>query len=100
MIVKKLWPPVPERRFVFVAFENKLSTSAQTVALAEVLRYSANQKVGPPVCRLKNPRQHRCCCRLPVRAADHYGMLAGQKDFFQDFRQRAIWNSPVQHFLQ
>src|SRR5436853_3052620 len=99
MVVKKLWPAVPERRFVFIALKDKFCAAAQAVALPEVLRDSSNQEIRLPTRRMKNPRQHRRSGRLPVRAADHNGMLAEEKYFFKDFRQRAVRNSPIQNFL-
>src|SRR5206468_8879725 len=84
----------------FIAFKDEIFASRQTVALPEVLRDTANQKIWLPACRVKNPRQHRRSGCLPVRAADHNRMLAGKKYFFKNFRQRAVWNSLIENFFQ
>src|SRR5579883_3479371 len=90
VIVEEFRTTVPERRLVLVPFQNELLAAAKSVALAEVFRDSAHQKIRPSRSGLKNPRQHGRRGRLAVRAAHDDRMLAGKEDFFKNFRQRPV----------
>ena len=100
MVVEKLWPAVPESSFILVAFQNELFAVTKSVTLTEVLRDAAHEKIGLLFRRVKNPSEHRSRGRLSMRTADDDGMLFREKDFFQNFRHRAIRNLAVKHFFQ
>src|SRR5713101_7685126 len=100
MVVKKFWTAVPECCFVLVPLEDELFSPSQSIALPEVLRYPANKKIRPPSRSFKYPSQHRRRCSLPVGAAHDDGMLPRQKYLFQNFRQCAVRNLPIENFFQ
>src|SRR5207248_1137429 len=100
MIVKELWPAIPEGRFILIPFENELLSAPEPVTLSKVLCYSAHQKVRLLPCNLKNPSEHGRCGRLSVCAADHDGMSPRQKHFFENFRHRAVRNLAIEYFFQ
>src|ERR1700687_1506906 len=100
MIMKKLWPAVPECGFILVAFKNELFPIAKPITLAKVFRHSSHKKIRPLPRSMKNPSQHRRRGGFSMCAADDNGMSSGEKDFLQNLRHRAIRNLSVQHFLQ
>src|SRR5215475_9078179 len=90
VIVKKFGAAVPKGGFVLVALENHFRAVAEAVALAEIFRDTAHQKSRPLARRMKNPGQHGGSRGLAVRAAYDDGVLAGKKDFFEDFGHGAV----------
>src|ERR1700732_1632706 len=100
MIVEKLWPAIQESRLVLIPFQKKFRPPAKAIALPEILGPPADQKIRPLPRRMKYPCQHRRRGGLAMRAADHDGMVSWQKDFFQNFRQRAVRNLFIEYFLQ
>src|SRR6267378_3456213 len=75
MVMKEFWAAIPECRLVFIPFQDELLPAAKPVALPKILRYPSDQEIWPLRCRVKNPCQHRCGCRLAMSPAHDNRML-------------------------
>src|SRR5216684_9409356 len=100
MIMKELWPPIPERRLILVAFENEFRAATQSVTLPKILRHAPHKKVRLLPCRFENPCQHRRGRGLSVGPADDDRVLPRQTHFLQYLRQRAIRDFSVEHLFE
>ena len=99
LVMEELCGFVPIRGIVFVAFQDEILAAAEAIALTKILGNATNQKIRAFFRHLKNPREHRCRGRFPVRATHDDGVFAGKKFFFEDFRQRFVNQLAVEHFL-
>src|SRR5947207_581499 len=49
---------------------------------------------------MKNPRKHRCCSRLAMRASDRENFFPTQEFIMKNLWQRAERNALVEHMLE
>src|ERR1700687_104601 len=100
MIMKKFGSAIEKRCLVFIPFQNKLFSAAQTVALAKIFSYSTNKKIGAPSSHLENPRQHRRSCGLAVSTGHYQGFVTGKKEFLENLGHRTARYFLVQDILE
>ena len=72
----------------------------EAVALAKIFGDATNEESRLLAGGMKNPREHRSGRGLAVSAADDDGMFAGKKNFFENFRHRAVRNFAFERFFE
>src|SRR5262245_51176684 len=100
MIMEEFRAAIPEGGFVLIAFENHFRARAETVTLAEVFGHAADEERGLLARGMENPSEHGRGSGFAVGAADDDGMLAGEKNLFQDFRHGAVRNFALERLFE
>src|SRR5882724_1013333 len=100
MVMKEFRAAVPESGFVLVAFENHFTCLPESVAFSKVFGDSTDEKCWLLAGRVNNPGQHCGGGGFSVRAADHNGVFAWKKHFFENFRHRTIRNFAFESFFE
>src|SRR6185312_13766928 len=98
--MQKLRAFIEERRIVLVSFDDEVLAATQAKAAAEILCDPAHQKIRLSSRTFEDPRQHRGCCRFPVRSCYSNHISLVQKFIMQKLRHRLEWNSLIQYIFE
>src|ERR1700722_12646645 len=91
MIMKKLWSAIEKRRLVFVALDDELLPSSQSVAsVSEIRRHADNQEVGPTAGDVKDPGQHGGGGGLAMGTGDYDRSVSRDEIFLEQLRHRTV----------